>query len=493
MAEITGRHSLNAVQILETDGAPTDGTPAPVGSIALDRTTGQVWRKTGALDTDWTEAIGPQGEQGIQGDPGPEGPQGPKGDPGEQGPQGDPGPEGPQGPKGDQGEQGIQGPKGDQGDPGPEGPQGPEGPPGPGIELTFAAPLSKDGSDIVSMPAASSAQNGYLTSVDWSRFDAKVDGPSSSVNNTLVRFDGTDGAIKGSIITLNDDGSIVFNQVLTIDGATLDGGAQVLGKHTGTDTLTLTRLTGQFGHLLAAKDEGGVLLSAIDADGRFRALNGVLFADLATQRKAAKKIRVDMARIDEHDPSLHMIGPHLVRLVAFTHEESGVFTGDGYTDFYWKAPEDGVVDVLVEVAAARLDNGTPAPGTFRVIVEHKRWRSDWGQWVFDHYGAMSDHKLNPHDSWSWGNLWHLGLLPHIDENQPVFIDEFFDGLSRVMTNSKFRVDKDDEVRVFIQNWDEELYLFGKADTYGLVFPGHSLGDHPLPSHTRIGITLVEDL
>ena len=59
---------------------------------------------------------GPQGPQGLKGDPGEQGPQGLKGDPGEQGPQGL------------QGERGLQGPKGDTG---LQGPQGPRGLPGP--------------------------------------------------------------------------------------------------------------------------------------------------------------------------------------------------------------------------------------------------------------------------------------------------------------------------------------------------------------------------
>ncbi len=70
---------------------------------------------------------GPQGPQGLQGEPGPTGPQGPKGDTGAigpQGPKGDTGPQGapgPQGPVGATGSQGIQGPMGP---PGPTGPQG---------------------------------------------------------------------------------------------------------------------------------------------------------------------------------------------------------------------------------------------------------------------------------------------------------------------------------------------------------------------------------
>jgi hypothetical protein len=79
---------------------------------------------------------GPQGLKGNTGDQGPQGPQGLKGDTGDQGPQGpqglkgntgDQGPQGPQGIKGDTGDQGPQGPQGLKGNTGDQGPQGPQG------------------------------------------------------------------------------------------------------------------------------------------------------------------------------------------------------------------------------------------------------------------------------------------------------------------------------------------------------------------------------
>lgn len=85
--------------------------------------------------------MGPQGEQGIQGEMGPQGEQGPQGEKGEVGPQGpvgEQGPEGPIGPQGEQGPQGERGEKGDQGEMGPMGPQGEQGPEGP---------AGKDGKD----------------------------------------------------------------------------------------------------------------------------------------------------------------------------------------------------------------------------------------------------------------------------------------------------------------------------------------------------------
>ena len=69
-------------------------------------------------------AVGPEGPQGIQGDPGPAGPQG---DPG---PVGLAGPQGPEGPQGIQGDPGSVGPQGPIGPVGATGPQGPQGDPG---------------------------------------------------------------------------------------------------------------------------------------------------------------------------------------------------------------------------------------------------------------------------------------------------------------------------------------------------------------------------
>ena len=81
-----------------------------------------------------TGSTGPQGIQGISGNEGPQGPQGVKGDTGSQGLQGvkgDNGNEGPQGLKGDTGDQGPQGPQGVKGDNGPQGVKGDTGNEGP--------------------------------------------------------------------------------------------------------------------------------------------------------------------------------------------------------------------------------------------------------------------------------------------------------------------------------------------------------------------------
>lgn len=55
MANITGRQSLNRVQVLEVDGDPAinGGTPAPVGSIAIDLN-GGLWYKFDTSDGYWS-------------------------------------------------------------------------------------------------------------------------------------------------------------------------------------------------------------------------------------------------------------------------------------------------------------------------------------------------------------------------------------------------------------------------------------------------------
>jgi len=94
---------------------------------------------------------GPQGLKGDPGDPGPVGPQGPQGDPGEQGPigpqgsQGDPGEQGPTGPQGTEGTAGEPGPAGPKGDPGEQGPQGATGPQGPTGERGDTGPVGPQG------------------------------------------------------------------------------------------------------------------------------------------------------------------------------------------------------------------------------------------------------------------------------------------------------------------------------------------------------------
>lgn len=84
---------------------------------------------------------GPQGEQGLQGEPGPQGVQGPQGEPGSAGLQGQPGLAGPQG------EMGIQGLQGPQGEPGPAGPEGARGSDGVSFDPAVADALQSAYSD----------------------------------------------------------------------------------------------------------------------------------------------------------------------------------------------------------------------------------------------------------------------------------------------------------------------------------------------------------
>ncbi len=110
---------------------------------------------------------GPQGEQGVQGEPGPgptgvevlaavqtycllhdlcEGPPGPAGATGPigltgpEGPEGARGPQGPAGTTGATGADGTAGPAGPQGEPGVQGPTGPAGPQGPAAQTMVCVP-----------------------------------------------------------------------------------------------------------------------------------------------------------------------------------------------------------------------------------------------------------------------------------------------------------------------------------------------------------------
>jgi hypothetical protein len=55
MATITGQLTLNEVSLLEISGDPSisGGTPAPLGSLALD-SSGNIWLKSASSDTSWS-------------------------------------------------------------------------------------------------------------------------------------------------------------------------------------------------------------------------------------------------------------------------------------------------------------------------------------------------------------------------------------------------------------------------------------------------------
>jgi len=131
-------------------------------------------------------AVGPTGNTGPTGLDGPTGPTGNTGDPGPTGPTGnpgDPGPTGPTGPTGSPGNDGPTGPTGNTGNPGNTGDTGPTGPTGPtgsaGVinTLNTAAPLQGGGSAAtlnLTCDQASSSVSGFLSSTDWTTFDAKL-------------------------------------------------------------------------------------------------------------------------------------------------------------------------------------------------------------------------------------------------------------------------------------------------------------------------------
>lgn len=66
MASVLGRLTVNHVEICEVDADPSGGTPGPVGTIAIDSSTGTIYTKTGALDTAWSE-VGTGGGGGSGG------------------------------------------------------------------------------------------------------------------------------------------------------------------------------------------------------------------------------------------------------------------------------------------------------------------------------------------------------------------------------------------------------------------------------------------
>lgn len=118
-----------------------DGIPGRnILSAIIDEGFLEVRFSDGTIET-VGEVIGPQGEQGIPGEPGPQGIEGASGP---MGPQGDIGPKGPKGQRGERGIQGKQGDvgprgiKGETGKPGPKGNKGDKGEPGiPGTTIAW--------------------------------------------------------------------------------------------------------------------------------------------------------------------------------------------------------------------------------------------------------------------------------------------------------------------------------------------------------------------
>lgn len=133
---------------------------------------------------------GPEGPEGPQGPPGPAGPPGSgEGTEGEPGPAGPPGPPGADGEDGTDGVDGLDGAPGLPGAPGATGPTGPEGPKG---DTGDTGPQGPQGIQGPTGPAGSGG-------------GGDVVGPSSAIDNALVRFDATTGKlVQGSNVTLTD-------------------------------------------------------------------------------------------------------------------------------------------------------------------------------------------------------------------------------------------------------------------------------------------------
>jgi hypothetical protein len=88
--------------------------------------------------------------------------------------------------------------------------------------VTGTAPVVSSGgtSPAISMAAANTSTNGYLTSTDWNTFNGKgtgdVVGPASSTDNAVARYDSTTGKlIQNSVVTVGDTGVIAGVTELT--------------------------------------------------------------------------------------------------------------------------------------------------------------------------------------------------------------------------------------------------------------------------------------
>ena len=150
---------------------------------------------------------GSQGLQGVKGDTGNEGPQGLKGDTGDQGIQGISGNEGPQGLKGDTGDQGPQGSQGIKGDTGDQGPQGETGPAGTytaGLGVTISNDEISIGQD-VSTESSVYFKNVIITD----------EGVIGNINGGITITDGVASLNNGNFInvsTINTTGDVTSSE-----------------------------------------------------------------------------------------------------------------------------------------------------------------------------------------------------------------------------------------------------------------------------------------
>jgi hypothetical protein len=88
-------------------------------------------------------------------------------------------------------------------------------PSGAGVATVSAtAPVVSTGGTTpdISIPAATTSVNGYLTSTDWNTFNNKgsgdVVGPASATDNAVARFDATTGKLlQNSVVTIGDTGA----------------------------------------------------------------------------------------------------------------------------------------------------------------------------------------------------------------------------------------------------------------------------------------------
>ena len=202
------------------------GSQGPSGGTGAKGDTGATGPSGPKGDTGATGPTGPQGEEGPQGPSGPKGdtgatgpkgatgPTGPKGDTGDTGPTGPQGPTGGTGSKGDKGDTGATGPTGPKGDTGATGPQGPTGGTGP---QGPSGPKGDTGATGPSGPSGPKGDDGLTTQIEvngstYTQSGGKITLPNlvpavTSVDNTVVRFDETEGKIQksGLVIEDNDD------------------------------------------------------------------------------------------------------------------------------------------------------------------------------------------------------------------------------------------------------------------------------------------------
>ncbi|HEY8311138.1 MAG TPA: hypothetical protein VIG47_11310, partial [Gemmatimonadaceae bacterium] len=157
------------------------------------------------------------------------------------------------------------------------------------VPLTFSAPLSRIG-NAISIPAATSGQNGYLSSADWTTFNNKISSTSLSAG-TGIGYNSSTGVISNAgVLSLAQSSGSAQTGALTLATSSVTNNGVTIGLNITNSTGTFTFTPTRSGTLTVAG--GGTGLSSV-ADGTLLyGSGGTALTALATST-AGKILQLD--------------------------------------------------------------------------------------------------------------------------------------------------------------------------------------------------------